>query len=242
MALDMTKEEVAKMIDHTLLAAFATEKEIAKLCKEAATYGFASVCINPAYIPLAAEKLAGSDVKVCTVIGFPLGADTIQSKAYSAKDAVLKGADELDMVINVGEAKNGNFKYVEQDIKAVVEAAKQGSSEVNKPVIVKVILETCYLTDDEVKKACIASKNAGADFVKTSTGFGTPKASDGTSLPNGASVHHVKLMRKTVGKDMKVKAAGGIRSVRAAKDMIEAGADRLGTSSGLLIYQNWDEE
>lgn len=237
----MTKAQIAKLIDHTALAAFTTDKEIIKLCKEAVTYGFASVCINPSYIPLASEKLAGTDVKVCTVIGFPLGADTIETKAFSAKDAVLKGADELDMVINVSEAKNGNFAYVEKDIKAVVDAAKEGALEVKKDIIVKVILETCYLTDAEVVKACLAAKNAGADFVKTSTGFGTPKAADGTALPNGAGVHHVELMKKTVGDSMKVKAAGGIRSVRTAEDLIEAGADRLGTSSGLLIYQNWQE-
>ena len=145
------------------------------------------------------------------------------------------------MVINVGEAKNNNFIYIEKEIKAVVDAARKAGSEVKKEIIVKVILETCYLTDHEVKKACIASKNAGADFVKTSTGFGTPKAADGTALPNGASVHHVQLMKKTVGDSMKVKAAGGIRSVRTAQDLIEAGADRLGTSSGLLIIQNWEE-
>lgn len=237
----MTKAQIAAMIDHTALQAFADEAEISKLCKEAKTYGFASVCINPSYIPFAVKKLEGSNVKVCTVIGFPLGADTTETKAFSAEDAVLKGADELDMVINVGEAKNNNFNYVEKDIKAVVDAARKAGSEVKKKIIVKVILETCYLTDHEVKKACIASKNAGADFVKTSTGFGTPKAADGTALPNGASVHHVQLMKKTVGDSMKVKAAGGIRSVRTAQDLIEAGADRLGTSSGLLIIQNWEE-
>lgn len=237
----MTKAQIAAMIDHTALQAFADEAEISKLCKEAKTYGFASVCINPSYIPFAVKKLEGSNVKICTVIGFPLGADTTETKAFSAEDAVLKGADELDMVINVGEAKNKNFDYVEKDIKAVVDAARKAGSEVKKKIIVKVILETCYLTDHEVKKACIASKNAGADFVKTSTGFGTPKAADGTALPNGASVHHVQLMKKTVGDSMKVKAAGGIRSVRTAQDLIEAGADRLGTSSGLLIIQNWEE-
>lgn len=237
----MTKAQIAAMIDHTALQAFADEAEISKLCKEATTYGFASVCINPSYIPFAVKKLAGSNVKVCTVIGFPLGADTTETKAFSAEDAVLKGADELDMVINVGEAKNNNFNYVEKDIKAVVDAARKAGSEVKKEIIVKVILETCYLSDHEVKKACIASKNAGADFVKTSTGFGTPKAADGTALPNGASVHHVQLMKKTVGDSLKVKAAGGIRSVRTAQDLIEAGADRLGTSSGLLIIQNWEE-
>ena len=237
----MTKAQIAAMIDHTALQAFADEAEISKLCKEAKTYGFASVCINPSYIPFAVKKLEGSNVKVCTVIGFPLGADTTETKAFSAEDAVLKGADELDMVINVGEAKNNNFIYIEKEIKAVVDAARKAGSEVKKEIIVKVILETCYLTDHEVKKACIASKNAGADFVKTSTGFGTPKAADGTALPNGASVHHVQLMKKTVGDSMKVKAAGGIRSVRTAQDLIEAGADRLGTSSGLLIIQNWEE-
>ena len=247
----MTKAQIAAMIDHTALQAFADEAEISKLCKEAKTYGFASVCINPSYIPFAVKKLEGSNVKVCTVIGFPLGADTTETKAFSAEDAVLKGADELDMVINVGEAKNKNFDYVEKDVYwSVFGYVQQGAWQillsddpnvVNKKIIVKVILETCYLTDHEVKKACIASKNAGADFVKTSTGFGTPKAADGTALPNGASVHHVQLMKKTVGDSMKVKAAGGIRSVRTAQDLIEAGADRLGTSSGLLIIQNWEE-
>lgn len=237
----MTKEQVAKMIDHTLLTPFAKESEIKKLCKEASTYHFASVCVNPAYIEYSAKLLSGTGVKVCTVIGFPLGADTTEVKAFSASDAVLKGADELDMVINIGKAKDGDWTYVEEDIKALVEAGKSAGEANGKDITVKVILENCYLTDDEVVKACIASKNAGADFVKTSTGFGTPKASDGTSLPNGASVHHVELMRKTVGDSMKVKAAGGIRSARTAMDMIEAGADRLGTSSGLVIYQTWDE-
>lgn len=237
----MTKSQIASMIDHTALAAFASKSEISRLCKEAVTYGFASVCINPAYIQYAAEKLKDSNVKVCTVIGFPLGADTSETKAFSAEDAVLKGADELDMVINVGEAKNNNFDYIESDIRAVVEACRKGALEVKKDIVVKVILETCYLTDDEVIKACLAAKNAGADFVKTSTGFGTPKAPDGKALPNGASVHHVELMKKTVGDCMKIKAAGGIRSVRSAQDLIEAGADRLGTSSGVLLYQNWEE-
>lgn len=238
----MTKKEVAKMIDHTLLAAYATTKEIKQLCKEAKKNGFASVCINPSYIPLASELLKDTDVKVCTVIGFPLGADTTESKAFAASDAVAKGADEIDMVINVGEAKNGHFDYVEADIKAVVDAVRKAAKKRKISAIVKVILETCYLTDSEVVKACNASKNAGADFVKTSTGFGTPKALDGSSLPNGASVHHVKLMKKTVGDKLKVKAAGGIRSVRTALDLIEAGADRLGTSSGILIMQKWDTE
>lgn len=237
----MTKQQVAKYIDHTNLSAFATETDIAKLCREAKTYGFASVCINPSYISFAKERLKDSDVKVCTVIGFPLGADTMETKAFSAKDAVIKGADELDMVINVAEAKNHNFDYVEKDIKSVIDAAREAEKVAGKKIVLKVILETCYLSDEEIVKASIASKNAGADFVKTSTGFGTPKAADGQSLPNGASVHHVELMKKTVGDGVKVKAAGGIRSVRAAKELIEAGADRLGTSSGLLIYQNWDE-
>lgn len=235
----MTKEQVAAMIDHTLLNPCATTKEIRKLCKEAKTYKFASVCVNPTYVSYCADHLAKTGVKVCTVIGFPLGADTTVVKAYSAEDAVIKGADEIDMVINIGELKNDNVEYVEQDIKAVVDASKRAGKSKDKEIIVKVILETCYLSDEEVVKACNAAKNAKADFVKTSTGFGTPKALDGTALPNGASVHHVQLMKKTVKKSMKIKAAGGIRSARTAEDLIEAGADRLGTSSGMVIIESW---
>lgn len=238
----MKKSEVAAMIDHTLLAAYATKKEIKKLCNEAKKNKFASVCINPCYIPFAAECLSESGVKVCTVIGFPLGADTTECKAFGAKNAVELGADEIDMVINVGQVKNSNYEYVEEDIRSVTEASRKAGKKLKKQIVVKVILETCYLTDDEIVKTCRLAQKAGADFVKTSTGFGSPKASDGSALPNGASVHHVELMKKTVGDSMKVKAAGGIRSSRTALDLIKAGADRLGTSSGLLILQTWQDK
>lgn len=235
----MTKTEVAKIIDHTVLAATARAVDIQKLCTEAKTNCFASVCINPVYVSLAAQELKDSDVAVCTVIGFPLGAEKSDVKAFAASQAVMDGADEIDMVINVGAAKDHRFDVVEKDIRAVVEASKAAGESNSRSVLVKVILETCYLTDEEIVECCKASKNAGADFVKTSTGFGTPKANDGSSLPNGASVHHVELMRRTVGPDMGVKASGGIRSARLARELIEAGANRLGTSSGVLIVEGW---
>lgn len=240
----MTKNEIAKMIDHTILNAYATESEIKKLCVEANANNFASVCVNPCYVKTAFEELKNSQVKVCTVIGFPLGAETSEVKAFGAQNAVENGAEEIDMVINIGRAKMNDFKFVESDIKAVVDASKNAGLKLQKNVIVKVILETCYLTDEEIVSACLASKNAGADFVKTSTGFGTPKALDGTSLPNGASVYHVELMKKTVGIGegaLKVKASGGIRSTRAALDLVNAGADRLGTSSGIAIMQGLED-
>ena len=237
----MDKNEISKMIDHTLLVPFAKEFEIRKLCSEAKNNNFASVCVNPSFVSVARDVLKNSDVKVCTVIGFPLGAETSSVKAFATKDAIQNGADEIDMVINIGAIKDGDFKLVESDIKAVVESAKITGNEFGKEIIVKVILETCYLDDNEIVKACIAAKNANADFVKTSTGFGTPKSLDGTSLPNGASVHHVELMKKTVGQALKVKAAGGIRSAKYAQELIEAGADRLGTSAGILIVNSWNE-
>lgn len=236
----MTKEEVAGIIDHTVLNAYASKKDVEKICMEAKKCNFASVCINPVHVPYAAGLLAGSNVAVCTVIGFPLGADKSEVKAFGASQAVMDGADEVDMVIDIGAAKEGRFDDVRNDIARVVEASKSAGSSFGKNVIVKVILETCYLTDGQIEKACIAAKEAGADFVKTSTGFGTPKNSAGEVLPNGASVHHVELMRKTVGPDMGVKASGGIRSARSAVDLIKAGASRLGTSSGLLIIDTWE--
>lgn len=235
----MTKEEIAKMIDHTLLAATATKAQIEKLCDEAKNYGFASVCVNPAWVSLAAKELQGHSSAVCTVIGFPLGAETSKAKAFAAKEAVLDGADEVDMVINIGAAKDGAFDLVEDDIRAVVQAAKEGSEQKGEKALVKVIVETCYLTDQEIEAACLAAKKAGADFVKTSTGFGTPKDSDGKALPNGAQVRHVALMRKTVGAEMGVKASGGIRDAEAARALIEAGANRLGCSAGVAIVEGW---
>lgn len=208
-----------KYIDHTLLKAVATEKEITKICEEAKQYDFASVCVNPAYVAKCAELLKGSDVEVCTVIGFPLGANTTAVKVYEVKDAIKNGATEVDMVNNIGKVKDGDFTFVEEEIRALKEAAGKNT--------LKVILETCYLTPEEIEKSCIAAKAAGADFVKTSTGFGT----------GGAKVEDVALMRKTVGEKMGVKASGGIHSREETLAMIEAGATRIGASAGIKIME-----
>ena len=221
----MNNLELAKMIDHTILKANATQSDIEKLCDEAKKYNFASVCVNPYWVPLASDLLKNSTVKVCTVIGFPLGATSSESKAYETEIAILQGADEVDMVINVGAMKNNQTDIVENDILSVVNSARKTGKTQNKNIIVKVILETCYLTKDEIKNACLSAKNAGADFVKTSTGFGT----------GGATVEDVSLMKETVGETMQVKASGGIRDYETAIKMIEAGATRLGTSSGISI-------
>jgi deoxyribose-phosphate aldolase len=208
----------AKYIDHTLLKPEVTDKEISVLCDEAHEHGFFSVCIQPSWVKTAAEKLAESEVKVCTVIGFPHGATTSEVKAFETKDAISNGADEVDMVINIGQLKAGNFDYVKEDIKSVVDAA-------NKEALVKVIIESSLLTEDEVVTASRLAQEAGADFVKTSTGFNG----------GGASVEAVALMRLTVGEDMGVKASGGVRSYEDAKKMIEVGATRIGASSGIAI-------
>jgi deoxyribose-phosphate aldolase len=213
----MNKKQMAAMIDHTILKAVATRQDVEKLCAEAVAHGFASVCVNPIHVPLAAKLLAGSSVEVCTVVGFPLGATSYKIKAQEAAWAVQEGATEVDMVIDVGAAKEGRFDDVESDIAGVVAASK--------PAIVKVILEVCYLTEDEIVSCCKAAVRSGAHFVKTSTGFG-----DG-----GATVEAVSLMRKTVGPDIGVKAAGGIRSAKDALAMVEAGANRIGCSAGLAI-------
>ncbi|MEE0712751.1 deoxyribose-phosphate aldolase, partial [Romboutsia timonensis] len=183
----MNSTQIAKMIDHTILKATTTKEDVVKICKEAKEYGFFSVCINPANIELAKEELKGSDVKVCTVIGFPLGANTSAVKAFETKDAIAKGADEVDMVINIGALKDKNYELVYEDIKAVVDAA-------NKEALVKVIIETCYLTDEEKKIACELAVKAGTDYVKTSTGFGT----------GGSTPADIKLMRETVGENIGV--------------------------------------
>lgn len=213
----MNKKQMAAMIDHTILKAVATRQDVEKLCAEAVAHGFASVCVNPIHVPLAAKLLAGSSVEVCTVVGFPLGATSYKIKAQEAAWAVQEGATEVDMVIDVGAAKEGRFDDVEADIAGVVAASK--------PAIVKVILEVCYLTEDEIVSCCKAAVRSGAHFVKTSTGFG-----DG-----GATVEAVSLMRKIVGPDIGVKAAGGIRSAKDALAMVEAGANRIGCSAGLAI-------
>lgn len=211
--------ELNKYIDHTLLKPEATKEQITKLCQEARQYDFASVCVNTCYVPLAKELLAGSDVKVCCVVGFPLGAMDTVSKAFEAKTAVENGAQEVDMVINIGALKDKDYEYVTKDIAAVVEASK--------PAIVKVIIEACLLTDEEKVEACKCSMNAKAEFVKTSTGFST----------HGATPEDVALMKKTVGNVCKVKAAGGVRSYDDAMKMIEAGADRLGCSAGIKVME-----
>lgn len=211
---------LSSMIDHTLLKPDATEEQIKKLCKEARENKFASVCINPHYVPLAVECLRGSDVKVCTVIGFPLGASTTRTKVAEAKEVVENGAGEVDMVINIGALKSGDIDAVRNDIESVVIAVKDRA-------LVKVIIETCLLTDEEKVKACQIAKMAGADFMKTSTGFST----------GGATVEDVKLMRQVVGSEMGVKASGGVRSFATAMEMIKAGANRLGTSSGVAIVK-----
>lgn len=212
-----TSAEIAKTIDHTLLKATATEKAVRELCAEARAYGFATVCVNPCWVPVCAEELAGSGVGVCTVIGFPLGANASAVKAEEARIAASQGAAEIDMVINLGKAKAGDWKAVEEDIRAVVKAS--GSAPV------KVIIETCYLSDEEKVAACRASAAAGARFVKTSTGFGT----------GGATVEDVALMKKTVGDALKVKASGGIRTRADALAVLRAGADRIGASAGISI-------
>ena len=206
-----------KLIDHTLLKQDATSEQIAKLCEEARQYDFMSVCVNPAYVPLASTLLNGSDVKVCTVIGFPLGMNLTKTKIEEAKLCISQGADEIDMVINVGMLKAGEDDYVREEIKLLKEVA--GSR------VLKVIIETCLLTDEEKVRACILAKEAGADFVKTSTGFST----------GGATAHDVKLMRDTVGPEMGVKASGGVRTHEDLLAMVEAGANRIGTSNGTKI-------
>ena len=238
----MTCKEIASYIDHTLLAPNAGIKQITLLCQEARRYNFASVCVNPVYVSAAASELAGSEVKICTVVGFPLGASTTKSKVLESLDAIENGADEIDMVINIGAAKDGRFTEVGTDILEVVNACREAGNKIGKKIIVKTILETCLLDDNTIVNCCLWAKKAGADFVKTSTGFANPKAIDGSSLPNGASEHHVKLMREAVGDDMGVKASGGIRSARTAITMIEAGASRIGTSSGVSIVENWNED
>lgn len=216
----MDKQQLARMIDHTLLKPEATKAGIEKLCKEALEYTFASVCVNPTNVELAAKLLKGSEVKVCTVIGFPLGANTSEVKAFETKDAIAKGAQEVDMVINIGRLKDKDYEYVKNDIKAVVDAA-------DRKALTKVIIETCLLTDEEKIKVCKLAKEAGADFVKTSTGFST----------GGAIPEDIKLMRKAVGPELGVKASGGVRSIADAEAVINNGATRIGASASIAICE-----
>ena len=217
--LSLTREELASYIDHTLLKPEASREQIRAVCNEAKQYHFASVCVNSCWVPLIAEELKGSGVSVCCVIGFPLGASLSSVKAFEAREAVAAGAQEIDMVVNIGAVKSGGWELVREDI-AAVNAAK-GTAKL------KVIIETCLLTDEEKVRVCQIAKEAGADFVKTSTGFST----------GGATVRDVELMRRTVGPEMGVKASGGIRTLEDALAMIEAGASRLGASAGVKIIE-----
>lgn len=220
----MTLNELAKKFDHTLLKATAVETDIRKLCDEARTYRFASVCVNPCWVPTAAQILQGTDVLVCTVIGFPLGANATAVKAQETQLAVAEGAGEVDMVLNVGWALEGRWSAVEEDIRQVRLAAGK--------VPLKVILETCYLSEEQIAKACTAAAAAGALFVKTSTGFGT----------SGATASHVRLMKRTIPAGMKVKASGGIRTLADTLDLLEAGADRIGASASVAICKEFGGE
>ena len=211
--------KLSKYIDHTLLKADALEKDIVKLCEEAKEYDFKSVCINPSYIPLAKKELADSDVLVCAVVGFPLGQMSTQAKVFETKDALEKGADEIDMVLNIAKLKDGDLNYVTKEIKAL--------KDVLKDHVLKVIIEACLLSDDEKKAACECILEAGADFVKTSTGFST----------GGATFEDVALLKSCVGDKCQVKAAGGVRSHEDFLKMIELGADRIGTSSGVKLLK-----
>ena len=218
-------KELASMIDHTLLKAEATREMVYQLCNEAKKYGFAAVCVNPYYVKLAKEYLKGSNIKVATVIGFPLGANRKETKAFEARRAIEDGADEIDMVINIGALKDGDYDLVREDIEAVVEAVKGKA-------IVKVIIEACILTNEEKVKACQLCEQAGADFVKTSTGFST----------GGATIEDIKLIKEVVGDRLKIKASGGIRDYKRAKAMVEAGASRIGASASVNIIEGYIQE
>ncbi|ALB44703.1 2-deoxyribose-5-phosphate aldolase [Clostridium sp. MF28] len=210
--------DIAKYIDHTILKPEATVEDVKKLCKEAKEYNFASVCVNGCYAKLVSTELMGTDVKTCVVVGFPLGAMTKEAKAFETNQAIENGATEIDMVINVGALKDKNYSLLKEDIEAVVNAAKGKA-------LVKVIIETCLLSDEEKVKACEIAKEAKADFVKTSTGFSS----------GGATKEDIALMRKTVGSDLGVKASGGVRDFKTAMDMINAGASRIGASASISI-------
>ncbi len=218
--------ELAKYFDHTVLHANTKTEKVEKFCDEAAKYHFAAVCINPTHIALAAKRLKGTGVKVATVVGFPLGANTPEVKAFEVRDAIARGVDEVDMVINIGAAKDGNWALVKEDIKAVVDAARSASRYIG----VKVIIETCLLTDDEKVKVCEISRDLGVDFVKTSTGFST----------GGATAEDVALMKKTVGPNVQVKASTGIKTLEDVQKLVAAGATRMGSSAGVKVVTGSD--
>ena len=215
----------ASYIDHTLLRADASEKEIKKLCNEAKEYGFFSVCVNPMYVKLAKKLLKGSEVKVCTVIGFPLGANTTKTKIFEVKNAIKEGADEVDVVFNIAKFKDKKYTYVGKELAKIVDVC-------NKKTLVKVIVETCYLTQEEILRACKLVYECGVDYIKTSTGFGT----------YGARVEDVKLMKNECRDKLKIKASGGIKTLKQVEEYILAGAERIGTSSGVSIINEQREE
>jgi deoxyribose-phosphate aldolase len=221
MTMPLTESEIARLIDHTLLKPDATQDEIRKLCEEALQYQFASVCVNPWNVAQSAELLRGSTVKVCTVVGFPLGATLPEVKAFEAQKSIERGAQEIDMVINIGALKSGLLAAVKEDIHGVVAASHHAGA------ICKVIIETCLLTREEKIQASLAARNAGADFVKTSTGFSTA----------GATPEDVRLIRETIGPNTGIKAAGGVRTLEDLQKMVEAGATRIGASAGVKIIQ-----
>jgi deoxyribose-phosphate aldolase len=222
--MEISRQQLAKMIDHTLIKPTATKNDIVKLCKEAEKHGFGCVCVNSAYVPLAKQLLRETDVKVASTVGFPFGSSLPEVKAFEATKALEKGAREIDMVLNIGALKSGDYETVKKDIERVVDIKRSHGND----LMIKVIIETGYLTKEEKVMACKLSKEAGADFVKTSTGF-----------VGGATVEDVRLMRETVGQDMGVKAAGGIRTLREALALIEAGANRIGTSTGVAIIEEF---
>jgi len=224
--MKISRQKLAKMIDHTLIKPTATKNDVEKLCKEAEKHGFGCVCVNSIYVSLAKQLLRGTDVKVASTAGFPFGSSLPEVKAFEARKALENGASEIDMVINVGALKSRDYKTVKRDIEMVVDVKHSHGND----LVIKVIIETGYLTKEEKVMACKLAKEAGVDFVKTSTGF-----------VGGATVEDVKLMRETVGRDMGVKAAGGIRTLKEALAMIEAGANRIGTSTGVAIIEEFPE-
>ena len=228
-----TKEQFSKLIDNTFLKPAATRDDIIKFCEDGKRYHFAAVVVLPFWVPLAVRQLEGSDVKVCTPIGFPYGANTRATKVYEARNAVSNGAEELDVVINLGALKSGDYDLVERELADILGAARlSGITEDAKRTLIKVIIETAYLTREEKIRACEICRDAGADFVKTSTGM----------APGGATVDDIRLIRDVIGPSMGVKAAGGIRTIEFAMDLLDAGANRLGTSAGVALVEAYDPE
>lgn len=228
----LTREQLAKTIDQTLLRPIATIQEVQSLCLTAKRNHFAAVVINPSYIAIAKKILSGSDVKVCSVVGYPMGANTIETKVFEARDNVKKGADELDVVINFGMLKSGNFAYIEKEISVIISVIRREQmAEYNKQINIKIVIEAGALEKEEIKKVCKVVEESGADFIKTSTGFGT----------RGVELDDVRLIREVVTRNIGVKAAGGIKTFKDAQALIDAGATRLGTSSGLNIIEEYIE-